>query len=77
MFVVCAVTQHPVKSMICTPLTVKDKEATFAVISTTADSQLRKGGMETPMPTPPPKRNCLNRKPLKRTLESGEKDAEG
>jgi hypothetical protein len=61
-------------------LTVKDKEATFAVVLMTTDSQLRKreiGLFDNPyLPIPsysPQKSNSLDRKPLRRTLKSCEK----
>ena len=53
-------------------LTVKNKEASSAVVSITANSQLRKGDLLTPLQ----KSNNLDRKPLKRTLYSCDKDAE-
>lgn len=62
-------------------LTVKGKEASSAVVLMTADSQLRKedkegfcGNLYTPSILP--KRNSLDRKPMERTLENCDKDAE-
>lgn len=54
-------------------LTVNVKETSFAVVSMIADSQLRMRDIEgfwtTSLPyTHPPKKNSLDRKPLKRTL---------
>lgn len=59
------------------PLTVKGKEATFAIVLVTTDSQLRKRDMEG-QPIPPAysipslKSNIIERKPSKRTLKNHE-----
>jgi hypothetical protein len=63
-------------------LTVKGKDASFSVVSMTADSQLRERDIEgfcgnpyIHLPTHP-QSNSLDRKPLKRTLKNCSKDAE-
>lgn len=62
------------------PLIVKNKKATFAVISMTEDTQLRSGDMEGFCENPsfysPPQSNILDRKLLKRTLKRYDNDAE-
>ena len=61
------------------PQTVKGMEATFAVVSMTADSQLRKRDTEgfcDNHSLPLKKGNSLDRKPSKRTLKKYAKYAE-
>jgi hypothetical protein len=52
------------------PLTVKGTEATFAVVSMTADAQLRRGDIKGSVTTPtsllPPKSNSLKGESSKR-----------
>lgn len=69
------------KSRSTLPLTIKSKKTSFAVALVTVGSQLRmrdtEGSCDTP-PLPlhhPPKRICLDRKPLKRILKHCNKDA--
>lgn len=59
-------------------LTVKGKEATFAIVLMTADSQLRKRDIEgfCKNPSPIKKSNNINRKPLKKIHKYCGKDTE-
>nr|BAC31911.1 unnamed protein product [Mus musculus] len=66
------------KSMI-SAVTVKSQEASFAVVWMTADSQLRmrhRRSWRHPSSAFPPKRNSLDRKPLKGTLKNCDGDPE-
>ena len=58
-------------------LTVKSKEATFAVILMITDSQLRRRLVEASVTISPlSPNNSLDRKPSKRTLKMCDRDAE-
>lgn len=80
MFNFCPVARTHEKAHDLFPLTVESKEVTFAVVSTSAEAQLRKRDMKafvtTPDPTHTPKEDSLDRKSSKGTLEDYDEDAE-
>jgi hypothetical protein len=55
------------------PLTVKVKEVTFAVVCMTTEGGTYKTSMTIPIPYPNQKSNSLDRKPLKSTLKMCDK----
>lgn len=62
------------------PVTVKGKEATFAVILLTVDTQFRRkdmdGSCDHPYPLTTPPRSSIDGKPPRRTVKKCARDAE-